>query len=179
MKINDKTFDRIRTLAAELNAIYAEIDLHREEWHQNVKSLIKKTFKSVIKKSKLHLLICQYDHVLNLESIQLTFGILNSGLLIEPKKGKNAIPSMVLLKRGGLLAYSLMANGKVSVAIQYPYIEEIYGDPENVRELGTFSPADITREMILDHVQTFLEEIVKWEREEKKLIGFHLKKNRK
>ena len=175
MKTDTNPYDKIKLLAGELKQIYREIDTNRELWHNKVKKTVKKTFKSVIKESRLHLLIRKYDEVRNLESIQLTFGILNSGLLIEPNKIRSTELSMVLLKRGGLLAYSLLASGKVSVVIQYPYIEDIMGSPQNIKEIGTFHPTEITEELILEHVETFLEEIVEWEKEEKKLIGFHLK----
>jgi hypothetical protein len=175
MKTTDNPYDRIKLAAGELRQIYREIDTNREIWHNKVKKTVKKTFKSVIKESKLHLLIRKYDEVRNLESIQLTFGILNSGLLIEPSKMRSTELSMVLLKRGGLLAYSLLASGKVSVVIQYPYIEDVMGSPQNIKEIGTYSPAEITEELILEHVENFIQEIIKWEKEEKKLIGFHLK----
>jgi hypothetical protein len=179
MKEKKISFDRIKILSGQLKNVYKEIDTHRELWHKSVRKMVEKTFQLAIKKSRLHLHICIYDEVINLESIQLTFGMMNSGLLIEPKKKKSAAPSMALLKRGGLLAYSLIASGKISVAIQYPYIEDIYGSPQNIRELGTFSPAEITHDMIIEHVEDFLEEMLKWEKEEKKLIGFHLKRDKK
>ena len=179
MKNRKITFERIKTLSGQLRDVYKEVDLNRQLWHKSVRKMVEKTFELAIKKSRLHLHICYFDDVINLESIQLTFGMMNSGLLIEPKKKKGALPAMVLLKRGGLLAYSLLASGKISVAIQFPYIEDVYGSPQNIKEIGTFSPVDITHEMIIGHVEDFLEDMLKWEKEEKKLIGFHLKRERK
>ena len=80
---------------------------------------------------------------------------------------------MVLVKKGGYISYSQTANGKISVFIHFPYIEDIYGNPDHILEIGLHSPEEISKELIFIHVEQFLEEIIKWEKEEKKLIGFH------
>ena len=81
---------------------------------------------------------------------------------------------MVLIKKGGYLSYTQMANGKLNIFIHYPYIQDIYGDPERVLEINMYDPKDIQKTLILEHIEKFLEEILKWEKEEKKLIGFHM-----
>jgi len=166
--------EKLIELASNIKGVYTEIDSYRLEWDSSTKAIIQRTFKSVQKKIDLNLKIRNIDDIKNLESIRLTFGFLNSGLLIEPKKGKQTPPPMVLIKKGGYLSYTQMANGKINVFIHYPYIQDIYGDPERILEINMFNPKDIHKELILEHIELFLEEILKWEKEEKKLIGFHI-----
>lgn len=166
--------EKLIELATNIKEVYTEIDAYRQEWDANTKTLIQRTFKAVQKKIDLNLKIRIIDSIKNLESIRLTFGFLNSGLLIEPKKGKQVPPPMVLIKKGGYLSYTQMANGKINVFIHYPYIQDIYGDPERILEINMYNPKDIQKTLILEHIEKFLEEILKWEKEEKKLIGFHM-----
>ena len=170
--------ENLKKLASELQTIYEEVELHRNCWTDMVKPLILKTFKHVKKTLELNLKIRMNDDIKNLESIRLTFGYLNSGLLIEPKKSMKDAPAMVLVKKGGYLAYSQIANGKISAFIHFPYIEGIYGDADRIMELGIYLPEEVTRKMIMEHIETFLEQIVKWEKEEKSLIGFHVNRRK-
>lgn len=174
----DKQIQQLIKLSDELKTIYAVIESNRMTWDQHLRPLILKTFKSVRKKIDLNLKIREIKEIRNLGAIRLTFGYLNSGLFVEKKKHKQEIPPMVLIKKGGYLSYSQIANGKISVFIHYPYIEEIYGESDKILEVGIFSPEEITRDMIMGHIEQFLDEIVKWEKEEKKLIGFHTRQNK-
>ena len=174
----DNRIQQLIHLSEELKSIYADIESNRANWDQHLKPLILKTFKFVQKKIELNLKIREINELKNLEAIRLTFGYLNSGLFVEKKKHKQEIPPMVLVKKGGYLSYSQIANGKISVFIHYPYIEDIYGEPDKILEVGIFAPLDLTRDMILSHIEQFLDEIVKWEKEEKKLIGFHTRRNK-
>lgn len=171
--------ENLKKLADELVAIYEEVDQYRIFWAENLKPLLIKTFKKVKKSLELNLKIRTNEDIKNLESIRLTFGYLNSGLLIEPKKSMQGVPAMVLVKKGGDLVYSQMANGKISAYIHFPYIEGIFGDPGRILEIGVFLPVDINQELIMEHIEIFLEQIVKWEKEEKTLIGFHFNRGKK
>ncbi|MBR9999577.1 MAG: hypothetical protein KFF73_11430 [Cyclobacteriaceae bacterium] len=166
-------FKQLISLSEDLKSIYAEIEDYRQAWDQYLKALIKKTFRIIQKNIDLNLKIIEISEIRNLETIRLTFGYLNSGLFVEKKKHNQSLPPMVLVKKGGYLSYSQTANGKISVFIHYPYIEDIYGAPDNILEIGLLSPGDITKNLIFIHAEQFLDEIVKWEKEEKKLIGFH------
>ncbi len=174
----DNAIRQLIKLSEELKSIYAEIEANRASWDQYLKPLILKTFKSVQKKIDLNLKIREISEIKNLEAIRLTFGYLNSGLFVEKKNHKQEIPPMVLIKKGGYLSYSQIANGKISVFVHYPYIEDIYGLPDNILEVGIFAPMEITKALILTHIEQFLDEIMKWEKEEKKLIGFHSRRNK-
>ncbi len=176
-KKQKKSFEKIAGQIADLKTIYSEIDEKRTLWETKVKRLIVKTFKEIKKTVDSNLKVRVNDEIKNLESVVLTFGVLNSGLFIEGKGPTGELPPMVLIKRGGNLAYSQMANARISVFVQMPFIEGIFGDPEDIREIGVFDPGEITRRKIIEHVEFFLEEIIKWEREEKKLIGFHIKRH--
>lgn len=174
----DNRIKQLVKLSEDLKSIYAEIETYRSNWDQYLKPLIIKTFKSVQKKIDLNLKIREINEIKNLEAIRLTFGYLNSGLFVEKKNHHQEIPPMVLIKKGGYLSYSQIANGKISAFIHFPYIQDIYGDPDNILEIGVFSPMDISRDMILAHIEHFLDEILNWEKEEKKLIGFHTGRNK-
>jgi hypothetical protein len=170
---------QLTSLSEELKSIYREIEEQRHAWSKYLKPLIRKTFRLIVKNVDLNLKIIELNEIRNLETIRLTFGYLNSGLFVEKKNRKQEIPPMVLIKKGGYLSYSQTANGKISVFVQYPYIEDIYGSPDHILEIDLLSPRDITREMIFVHAERFLDETVKWEKEEKKLIGFHTGMGRK
>ncbi len=176
-KEQKRSLEKITGQIAALKGIYKEIDAKRALWDRKTKRLIIKTFKEIKKSARSGLKVRVNEDIQNLESVILTFGVLNSGLFTEGNGLKGDLPPMVLIKRGGYLAYSQMANAKISAFVQMPFIEDIYGNPEDVREIGVFQPGEITRRKIIEHVEFFLDEIIKWEREEKKLIGFHLRKH--
>lgn len=176
-KKQKKSLEKINRQMNELKIIYGEIDEKRNLWDKKIKGLVVKTFKEIKKSVDSNLKVRANEDIKNLESIILTFGVLNSGLFIEDKGSDSQLPSVVMIKRGGYLAYSQMANAKISVFVQMPFIEGIYGNPEDVREIGVYDPAELSRRRIIDHVEYFLDQIIKWEREEKKLIGFHMKKH--
>ena len=170
--------ENLRKLADELIAIYEEVDQRRLYWSETLKPHLVKTFKHVKKGLDLNLKVRINDDIKNLESVRLTFGYLNSGLLIEPKKSMQGVPPMVLVKKGGDLAYSQIANGKISTYIHFPYIEGVFGDPERIMEIGVFLPDEIDQKLIMEHIEVFLGQIVKWEKEEKTLIGFHVARSK-
>jgi len=169
----DTRIQKLIQISDELKSIYKEIEKNRSFWEKELKPLILKTFKSIQKKIDLNLKIREISEIKNLEAIRLTFGFMNSGLFVEKKNNKQELPPMVLIKKGGYLSYSQIANAKISVFIHYPYIEDIYGESDHILEIGIFSPTEITKDKILGHIEQFLDEMVKWEKEEKKLIGFH------
>jgi hypothetical protein len=174
----EKHLHQLITLSEDLKSIYHRIEENRITWDKYLKPLIIKTFRLIRKKVDPNLKIIEITEIKNLESVRLTFGYLNSGLFVEKKNSKQEIPPMVLVKKGGYLAYSQTANGKISVFIHYPYIEDIYGAPDHILEIDLLTPGDITRDLVFVHTEKFLDEIVKWEKEEKKLIGFHSRRPR-
>jgi hypothetical protein len=78
-------------------------------------------------------------------------------------------------RKGGMLTYLLTHRGKVLPVIVYPFVE---GQVEQGKPLvignESIEPSAITKELIWQHFETFLDEMLKWETNASNPIGFKI-----
>ncbi len=83
----------------------------------------------------------------------------------------NQIPSYQFIQ-GCALIFSQSYNGEVHVIIMFPIIDNIHVE-NNTIDLGIYDPNEITEKVIIEKVDEFLKEMIKWEIPiEKKQLGF-------
>lgn len=77
------------------------------------------------------------------------------------------------LRKGGTLHYVLNHRGKVLVMIEYPYVEDmVEQNSPMVINNAAYDPKEITRELIWEHFNQFLREMLRWESGAADVIGF-------
>lgn len=79
-------------------------------------------------------------------------------MVSSSKRGGEA---RALTRYNGVLAYGILANGKVAVWIEAPRVEEILEPHERQISLVQMEPSDIDEEAVLDHAEEFFVRINK------------------
>lgn len=131
---------------------------YREVWKSNLKQEIIDMLTALADATKLNYTIETKSNFENLEAIVFSLGVDFSGIE-ESVTNEVARP---LLKHNGTLIYQQLFNGKVMVAYNLPYIEK-YGEQQPLRSIAIYRPEEIKEPYILRHLETFIDDIAKWE----------------
>ncbi|MTI33347.1 hypothetical protein [Xanthovirga aplysinae] len=166
--LEDFQLKELQETAKEYQQALRGIKTRRNDWQKNIKKLIKRTLTEISEKIELSWSVGDYTHKKNLESIYLSFENIQSGITKLSEEGEGE-----LIKYGGYLCYSQASNGKIHVWMEYPMIEKIK-DIEEKKVVAVMSPMEISSEIILSQVESFLKEMVRWERDYREIIGFKI-----
>lgn len=155
------------------NALTA-VDTYRKDWTK-AKELIMASLNEVKTTFELNVKIDIEAKVEGMEFIYFGFGPRNSGLFQVYEKTK--VP---IIKDGGYLFYTQLYNGKISVLVTAPTIED-YMEAIEPKPLEVLRPAELTEEKIMEHVSSFLEEMTAWEDRDfaHHEIGYKVRENHK
>jgi len=74
----------------------------------------------------------------------------------------NKIPTYQFLQ-GGALVFSQLHNGDIEIFVTFPILENWIVPENEIVELGVFTPDHITEKLIVEKIDEFLKEIIKWE----------------
>jgi len=132
---------------------------YRKKWGKEMKPIILKTLKEILKQTGIKGKINEQDNIENLEAIVLDLGRSASGI---SENLENTDIKRAMIKSNGALIYQQLFNGKVMVMLVSPYIEG-YGEPKPPRPLEILRPEELTQGFIIRHVEVFLKEITEWE----------------
>lgn len=145
--------------AAEYKNVLSNTESFRAKWNPELKPMIKKTLKEILKQTEIKGEIEVNDAIENLESVVLSLGRTSSGIAetIEDTDVKR-----FMIKSNGALIYQQLFNGKVMVMTVAPFIEG-YGQPSAPKPLEILRPQELNPNFIIRHVETFLKEITDWE----------------
>lgn len=168
MGILESDINRIRERANLYLESQEAIDQRRQEWHNKLKPRLLNCLHTLEHEVALDWAVGTFEHKMNLQSVYLSFPNKESGIPMLKEEGKAQH-----IKFGGYLAYSQSSNGKIQVWISFPTIEEIK-EADETKPLGEYEPEDITEDMIVQDVENFLLEMVRWENYHKEAIGFKL-----
>lgn len=139
----------------KINEIKKQIGENRNLWN-NKKKLIENTLEEIKNelKENITLFISTNYECKNFQSIVMEF---SDNVDIVLKNGNNIkIPNI----EGGYIIFGQIHNGQISIVIIPPHIEEIvdyYGD--NIF-CGNYNTSEITKELIINKVSTFLDNII-------------------
>lgn len=143
------------------------IEDNRKTWNASTNGLIFETFLCVTQNvPNLNWELRRVEAMENLDIIVLGFKNESSGIV-----GQIQGVLKFFAKISGKLVYSQVYNGEVYVLIDYPYVEN-HVERQQPKFVGKFRPSDIDKDLILDHINEFLNEMLKWESGTRKLIGF-------
>lgn len=161
-KINKQMALDLGTLISKANDYKKILDntlAYRAKWDKDMKPLIMKTLKEILKQTGIKANINEQDNIENLEAIVLDLGRSASGI---SENLENTDIKRAMIKSNGALIYQQLFNGKVMIMTVSPYIEG-YGDPKPPKPLEILRPSELTAAFIIRHVEVFLKEITEWE----------------
>ena len=155
------TMDNTNSLKKKLDN-YQEVlqntNDYREVWQKSLKKEVIALLKKYAEAVDLACKIENKAAFVNLEAIVLSLGAEKSGIFEEVIDGIKR----PLIKQNGTLLYQQLFNGKIMVAINYPFIEK-YGEQQPLKPIAIYRPEELKEAYILRHLETFLEEMTKWE----------------
>jgi hypothetical protein len=137
-------------------------------WKNQVKALISKTLSSIVKKYDIGWCVQELTWIGTNDAVNITLNSFPPELI----ESTNQIPEYQFIQGSALVFYQSY-NGNVHVNILFPLIEQIQIEESSV-QLGIYNPQDITEKLIVEMVDEFLKEIIKWEvPSEKRKLGFN------
>lgn len=151
-------YSNLKNKVKALNSVMKNTKEYRKAWDNGLKEMIVSTLETIAKKSKLKGVVEVQDQMNGMETITLGLGLTKSGIT-ERVSEKVEKP---LIRMNGILLFQQLFNGKVSIWINYPYIEGI-GEPKSPRMLEIVRPHEINEETILAYIEQFVDEIIAWE----------------
>ncbi|MFH6769074.1 hypothetical protein V8G56_10040 [Gaetbulibacter aquiaggeris] len=126
-------------------------------WKTKIKSFLVKTLQNIVDKHAIGWRVQELNWIGTNEAVNITF----ESFPVELAEKINQMPNYQFIQ-GGALVFSESYNGNVRITILFPLIENISIEDSSL-ELGVFSPAEITEKLIVEMVDEFLKEIIKWE----------------
>ncbi|HEY5687649.1 MAG TPA: hypothetical protein VIS27_05015 [Yeosuana sp.] len=126
-------------------------------WKTKIRSFLVKTLQNIVDKHAIGWCVQELNWIGTNEAVNITF----ESFPVELMEKINQMPNYQFIQ-GGALVFSQSYNGNVRITILFPLIENIPIEDSSM-ELGVFSPAEITEKIIVEMVDEFLKEIIKWE----------------
>lgn len=126
-------------------------------WETKTKALISNTLKSICKEYDIGWKVQELTWIGTNEAINITFDSFPKELI----DCTNQIPAYQFII-GGALVFSQSYSGDVHTFILFPYLEQIPVENSSI-ELETYDPKIITEKLIIEQVDEFLKEMIKWE----------------
>ncbi|TYQ00247.1 hypothetical protein C7447_101857 [Tenacibaculum adriaticum] len=126
-------------------------------WEKTTKTLIIKTLNTVAKQYDIGWKVQELNWINNNEAVNITFNSFPKELI----DFTNQIPAYQFIV-GGTLVFSQSYSGDVYIFILFPFVDNLEIET-NTLELGLNRPQDITEKLIVEKVDEFLKEMIKWE----------------
>lgn len=155
---DDPTQSNLKRKVDLYNEILKNTQKYREVWQSQLANELLATLKRLTEAVGLQCTIERKTDMGNLETVLLTLGNSLSGL-------QEALAGGIkrdLLKHHGTLIYQQLFNGKILVMIQYPAIEKL-GQPQEPKTVAIYRPEELKEAFITRHLETFIDEVTRWE----------------
>lgn len=136
-------------------------------WKTVTKNLLLKTLSSITSKYNIGWRVQELNWIGSNEAVNITFDSFPPELIEKT----NQIPSYQFIQ-GCALIFSQSYNGEVHIIILFPILDSAQID-DNTINLGIYDPQEIDEKLIIEKVDEFLKEMIKWEIPmENKKLGF-------
>jgi len=126
-------------------------------WESKSKKLIIRTLNKVAKSYNIGWRVQELNWIYNNEAINITFDSFPKDLI----DCTNKIPTYQFIQ-GGALVFSQSYSGDVYVLALFPYVEQLLVENSSL-DLGVYNPEEITEKLVIEKVDEFLKEMIKWE----------------
>jgi hypothetical protein len=156
--------------------ILSNTENYRKAWGDGLRQMLHDSLIHMASTVGLSGEVVLYARMENLEAVQFTLGSSLSGMTEEVSKNVHRS----LIKHNGSLVFQQLFNGKIMVAINFPFIEG-YGQPTPPKNLAIYRPEELKAPYLIRHMEEFVQAITNWEdfdddepRENSQTIGFKL-----
>lgn len=126
-------------------------------WETDVRPLILKTLNEIVQKYNIGWQVQQLDWINSNQAVNITFESLPKELI----DCTNQFPSYQFIL-GGALIFSQSYSGDIHIFILFPQLNNIPVENQP-KDLGIFSPKNITQRLIIEKVDEFLQEMINWD----------------
>lgn len=126
-------------------------------WKNETKKLLTSSLKDISVQYNIGWEVQELKWLGTNEAVNITFNSFPKELI----DCTNQIPSHQFMQ-GGSLVFSQSYSGDVHIVILFPFIEQISIEYSSA-ELGIYNPNNITRKLIIEKVDDFLKEMIRWE----------------
>lgn len=126
-------------------------------WDTKTKALISNTLKAICDQYDIGWNVQELKWIGTNEAVNISFNSLPKEL-IDCSRQISAYQFVT----GGALMFSQAYNGDINTFILFPFIEQIPLENSSM-ELETYDPKAISEKLIIENVDTFLKEMIKWE----------------
>ena len=126
-------------------------------WKTKIKDLIVNTLTTIINQYDIGWNIQELNWINNNAAVNITFDSFPPELI----KYTNKIPAYQFIQ-GAALVFSQSYNGDVFVFILFPVVENMPIENNSI-DLGILDPKEINEKLIIEKVDEFLKEMIKWE----------------
>jgi len=126
-------------------------------WKTKTKNLILTSLNSIVEHYDIGWRVQELNWMQSNEAINITFDSFPPDLIEKT----NLIPSYQFIQ-GGALVFSQSYSGDVYTFILFPVIENMPTE-NNSFDLGVYIPKEINRKLIIEKVDVFLKEMIKWD----------------
>ncbi|WP_340202044.1 hypothetical protein [Ascidiimonas sp. W6] len=137
-------------------------------WKNEIRKLILKTLHAIADAYPIGWRVQELSWIHSNEAVNITFDSFPPGLIEKT----NQIPSYQFIQ-GGTLLFSQSYSGDIYTIILFPVPDNSPVENENI-ELGIHPPSQINEKLVIETVDTFLREMIKWELPSLRgKVGFH------
>ena len=126
-------------------------------WETKTKAFLAKLLKRIADTYKIGWQVQELNWIGTNEAVNITFDSFPSDLIDKT----NQIPSFQFIQ-GGALVFSQSYSGDIYVFILYPIVTEVAPDNSSM-DLGVYNPKAINEKLVVEKVDEFLKEMIKWE----------------
>lgn len=155
--------ERVSDYKASIETVIAK----KTHWSKKAKPLIVKTLKEIANSYTIGWKVQELNWIYNNEAINISF----ESFPLELMECTNQIPTYQFIP-GGALVFSQTYSGDVYIFISFPELDHVPNE-NNLLELGSISPLELTEKVIIENVDEFLKEMIQWELPNtRKKVGF-------
>lgn len=126
-------------------------------WKTKTKNLLVDTLKAIAEKYIIGWHVQELNWIHNNEAVNITFDSFPPELIEKT----NQIPTYQFIQ-GAALVFSQSYNGNVYIFILFPLVDNITVEESSI-DLGIQNPKDIDEKFIIEKVDEFIKEMIKWE----------------
>ena len=126
-------------------------------WETKTKALIIRTLKAICKQYDIGWNVQELKWLVTNEAVNITFDSFPRELI----DCTNQIPAYQFMV-GGALVFSQSYSGDVHTFILFPYLDQTPVENSSI-ELEIYDPKSITKKLVIEKVDEFLKEMIKWE----------------
>jgi len=139
------------------NSIKTVVD-KRISWENSTKNLIISTLKKAETSYPIGWKVQELKWIHTNEAVNITFKSFPAELIDDTNK----IPTYQFLQ-GGALVFSQLHNGDIEIFVTFPILENWMLPENEIVELGIYTPLNISEKLIVEKIDEFLKEMIKWE----------------